>query len=175
MPTYDSDGLEIPQPKEEDLEFVSELGGEFDEAQYYIEFYGESLVKDVISKALNIVPTIAYEAGERHPVGNSGFTSIKKYGKWMLKVKVNDGTISDALKDFFDGNAASLELWKEFAGKWEGRVALVGNAKNWNREFTVSSEVVKAIAERGLEINFDAYFESLSDQLKNKMTTEEQK
>ena len=160
MPTYDSDGLEIPQPKEEDLEFVSELGGEFDEARYYIEFYGESLEKDAISKALGIVPTIAYNAGERHPVGNSGYTRIKKIGKWMLKVEVINGTMSDALKNFFSDNTMPLEIWCEMAKKWDGRVALVGNAKNWNREFSVSREVVQAIAERGLEINFDAYFET---------------
>jgi len=40
----------------------------------------------------------------------------------------------------------------------ERRVALVGKAQNWNREFTLSREVVACIADRGLELNFDAYF-----------------
>ena len=160
MPAFDANGLEIPPPKEEDLEHICELGGQFDECCYYIEFHDESLDRQAISDGLGLVPTKAWNAGERHPIGNgkSGHTRIDKIGKWALKVEVVGATISDALLEFFLGCSAPLETWRELGLKWNGRVALVGKTTNWNREFSLSREVVGLIAERGLELIFDAYF-----------------
>lgn len=67
--------------------------------------------------------------------------------------------MSDSLTNFFGACSAAPEIWRALNGKWGGRIALVGHAKNSNREFSLPSDVVALIANRGLAINFDAYFE----------------
>jgi hypothetical protein len=160
MTIFDANGLEIPLPKEEDLEHICELGGQFDECCYYIEFHDELLDREKISIELGLTPTNAWNAGERHVVGNgkSGRTRTDTIGKWSLKVDVTHGSISDALQEFFLGSTAPLETWRQLGIQWNGQVALVGKARNWNREFNLSREVVACISERGLNLNFDAYF-----------------
>lgn len=160
MPIFDANGLEIPSPKVEDLEHICELGGQFDECCFYIEFHDELLDREAISLGLALAPTTAWNAGERRPVryGEIGRTRTDAIGKWSLKIAVTDQLISDALQNFFSEDAAEIETWRQLSARWNGRVALVGKAKNWNREFTLSNEVLACIAARGLNLNFDAYF-----------------
>ena len=160
MPAFDSDGIEIPSPREEDVEVVLEIGGQFDDCSFYLEFFHESLDKEEISSALGLAPSQAWNTGEPHPIGNgsSGHTRVDDYGKWALKVPVKTVSISDALQEFLCSCSASTCVWRDLSLRWSGRIALVGRTRSWNREFSLSAEAVAAIADRGLKLNFDAYF-----------------
>ena len=162
MPVFDPDGNEIlKQGPVGSLEHAYELGGQFERASFYLEFCHEDLSREEISSRLDLVPTQAWNAGERHPapIGNSGITRTVDYGKWALNIDVGENDISDSLERFLLSCSAQPETWRELNKKWRGRIALVGHAKNWNREFSLSSQAVSLLAERGLSLNFDAYFE----------------
>jgi len=160
MPAFSENSIAIIPPCVTDLERICELGGQFDECSFYVEFFDDCLDREVISSGLGLTPTSAWNAGEKHPVGNgqSGCTRIDDYGRWALKIPVTEGTISDAILLFFSTCQAPLGMWRELSERWNGRVSLVGHAKNWNREFSLSPQVVANIADRGLALNFDAYF-----------------
>jgi hypothetical protein len=163
MPAFEADGSEIAPPSENELEHICELGGQFDECAFYLEFFHNDLSREEISTRLGLSPTIAWNAGEPHtpPLSNGrdGRKRVVGYGKWAVKVAVHQERIADSLRKFFGACSVAPEIWRELNGKWDGRIALVGHAKNWNREFSLPRDVVMLIAERGLAINFDAYFD----------------
>jgi hypothetical protein len=163
MPAFEADGSEIQPPAADELQHICELGGQFDECAFYLEFFHNDLRREEISARLGLNPTIAWNAGEPHtpPLSNGldGRKRVVDYGKWAMKVTVKEERMSDSLTKFFGACWAAPEIWRELNEKWGGRIALVGHAKNWNREFSLPSDVVALIADRGLAINFDAYFD----------------
>ena len=72
MPTFEADGSEIPTPSESDLEHICELGGQFDECAFYLEFFHDELRREEISARLGLNPTSAWNAAEPHtpPLSN---------------------------------------------------------------------------------------------------------
>jgi hypothetical protein len=166
---FDTEGNEEippPQPNEAGLEHICEIGGQFDECTIWIEFRSPTLDRETISNTLGLVPTKAWNQGERHTFGNEkgGKTRILDYGKWYLKIQVEEiEPVSEVLDRFFALNSATPDAWKVVCGKWNGCVSLVGYANNWNREFWLPNNIVLLIAERGLAINIDAYFDPPND------------
>ena len=168
MKLFDTLGNELPLPKPDGpLEHIAEIGGQFDECSFCIEFHHKALDRHAISSTLACQPTKAWNAGEPHPIGNGRSGKLREvdYGRWYLKVEVPaDGNIGDEIKRFLSDNSAPATDWQKLALAWSGRIALVGHANNWNREFNLSSEVVAMLAERGLALNIDAYFDGKSNE-----------
>jgi hypothetical protein len=164
MPAFEADGSEIPIPQSEDLQAICEIGGQFDECSIYIQFIHKSLNRDEITERIGLTPKFAWNAGERHvpPLSNGrdGRTRILDYGRWTFKAPVKGQLISTAVQELIQCNSALPAVWRELSEKWDGRLSLVGRAKNWNREFILTREVVHLVSERGLGLVFDAYFES---------------
>lgn len=163
MPAFEADGTEITPPNADELEHICELGGQFDKCSFYLEFLHKDLRREEISNKLRLDPTTAWNAGEPHtpPLSNGrdGRKRVVQYGKWAMKIEVKHEPVSDSLRRFFDACSVAPEVWRQLNEKWGGFIALVGHAKNWNREFALSRDVITLIAERGLAIKFDAYFD----------------
>ena len=167
---FNADGTERPiQPAEqvEPLEFIAQLGGQFDECNFTLSFSHDALRREEISAVLSLSPTKAWNAGERHSVGinASGVTREVDWGLWCLRVEVESGEIGDALERFLQGVSAPVEEWRRLALMWNGTVALVGHTTNFNREFRLGAALLGLLAARGLGLTFDAYFEGGSEDL----------
>jgi hypothetical protein len=52
-----------------------------------------------------------------------------------------------------------LAVWKELTHRFHGDLRCHLIAKRWNREQTMRPQVLAAIADRGLELIIDMYFE----------------
>ena len=167
MPTYEADGTELTPPTEDQLVKVCELGGQFERFSFYVEFRSKSLDRKIISECLGLTPTRSWNAGEPHPVGKAelGRMRVLDYGKWSLRVDVDNEQASTVIVDFFAQCTASIDTWKRLSKDFDGCIALVGHTSNWNREFFLTAVATAAIAERGLGIWLDAYFETQEDAL----------
>lgn len=162
MKLFDSDGNELhPAAPVGELEHICQIGGQFDECSFCIEFEGESLDRHEISAALRLTPTKAWNAGERHAIGNGKTGKYREvpYGRRYLEVEVAAESIDDAIGRFLRQCPALPEVWRTLSAKWHGRIAMVGHASNWNREFNLSAATVRLLAEHGLSLNVDAYFD----------------
>lgn len=161
---FDSDGNELPRsptPRVEDLTHICEIGGQFDEYSIYIEFRAPSLDKDIVTSTIGLDPTEAWNAGEKRPWGNvkRGLMRADDFGKWFLKVDYANLPVDESIASIFASASQDVEAWKSISSAYEGRVALVGHASNWNREFSISVDNLSKIVERGLSLNIDAYFD----------------
>lgn len=51
-----------------------------------------------------------------------------------------------------------LEKWKILTLKYETWIDVAGYMENWNRGFTLKSEIMKMLSDRNLKIEFDIYY-----------------
>ena len=157
---FDDNGKEIIREpvKSEDLEFIAEIGGNFEEFSVGINFYSENLDREEITSLLEHNPTKAWNAGERHPIGNSGKTRITNWGKWILSSERDSTDLNIKLKNLFENLTDDLDKWQKLTSKYECWVNVAGYMDNWNREFTVEAEIMKLLSDRNLKIVFDIYY-----------------
>ncbi len=162
---FDKNGKEIIREpiKFEDLEHIAEIGGNFEEFSVGINFYSENLDRDEITSLLGHSPTKAWNAGERHPMGNSGRTRVTNWGKWYLSSERDSTDLNIKLKNLFEDLTDDLDKWRTLTSKYESWIDVAGYMNNWNRGFMVETDVLKLLSERNLKIYFDIYFDGEDD------------
>jgi len=162
---FDENGKEIIQEpvKTEDLEVVAEIGGNFEEFTVGINFYSENLDREEITNLLEHNPTKAWNAGEKHPIGNSNKTRITNWGKWYLNSERDATDLNIKLRNLFNDLTCDLEKWRNLTSKYESWVDVAGYMNNWNRGFMVETDVLKLLSDRNLKIYFDIYFNGKDD------------
>ena len=157
---FDENGKEIIQePMQSDnLEHIAEIGGNFEEFSVGVNFYSENLDREEITSLLGHNPTKAWNAGERHPMGNSGKTRIVNWEKWYLSSERDTTDLNIKLRDLFKKLTNDLENWRHLTSKYESWIDVAGYMNNWNRGFMVETDVLKLLSDRNLKIYFDIYF-----------------
>ena len=157
---FDEDGKEIiHEPVNiEELEHIAEIGGNFEEFSVGVNFYSENLDREEITRLLGHNPTKAWNAGERHPMGNEKRTRITNWGKWYLSSERDSTDLNIKLKNFFENLTDDLDKWQTLTSKYESWVDVAGYMNNWNRGFIVETDVLKLLSDRNLKICFDIYF-----------------
>lgn len=157
---FDKDGNEIIRnvPNPNNLEPIAELGGSFEEFSVSIDFYSMNLDKDEITDLLGVNPTKAWNPNELHPMGNKGNQRMTNWGKWYVSSERDATDINDKLIALFSACTQDLDAWKHLTQKYEAWVSVAGYMHNWNRCFTLKTETMRLLVERGLEVVFDVYY-----------------
>lgn len=159
---FDEDGKEIIREPIifEELEPIAEIGGDFEEFSVGLNFYSENLDKEEITFFLGHKPTNAWNAGERRPVGHTKKTQITNWGKWYLTSERDAIDLNIKLRNLFEKLTDDFDKWRILTSKYESWVDVAGYMDNWNRGFTVETDVLKLLSDRNLKIYFDIYFYS---------------
>jgi Domain of unknown function (DUF4279) len=132
-------------------------GGEVDECSVSLRFFGDDLDPDVMTTIMGVCPTISYRKGDIFR--GKTYDKIQKTGSWRYRTqRVGDISLEEQMNNLFNLLPADLEVWRElkkfdpdlFCGLW---------IKEWNRSLNLSSEILIRIAERGLRIGLDIYFD----------------
>ena len=144
--------------KDENLECIAELGGNFEEFNVGINFYSKNIDREEITNLLEHNPTKAWNAGERHPIGNSGKTRITDWGKWLLWAGRNATDVNIKLRNLFKDLTDDLDKWQKLTSKYESWVEVAGYMDNWNRGFMLDADILKLLSDRNLKIYFDIYY-----------------
>lgn len=158
---FDEKGKEIIKDpiQSDDLEYIAEIGGRFEEFSVGVNFYSENLDRDEITNLLGHNPTKAWNAGERHPIGNTKKTKITNWGKWYLSSERDSTDLNIKIKDLLEKLTDDLNKWQKLTSKYESWIDVAGYMNNWNRGFMLETDVLKLLSERNLEIYFDIYFD----------------
>jgi Domain of unknown function (DUF4279) len=132
-------------------------GGEVDECSVSLRFFGDDLDPDIMTIIMGVRPTISYRKGDIFR--GKTYDKIQKTGSWRYRTQRSGGiSLEEQMNNLFNLLPADLEIWHDlkkfdpdlFCGLW---------LKEWNRSLDLSSEILMRIAERGLRIGLDIYFD----------------
>ena len=84
---------------------------------------------------------------------------LEKTGRWVLEKERTAEPVAECLMQLFGSLTNDLAVWKELTHRFHGDLRCHLIAKRWNREQTLPPQVLAAIADRGLELIIDVYFE----------------
>jgi Domain of unknown function (DUF4279) len=140
-------------------ELVWVAGGEVDETSVSLSFFGDDLDPNVITKMLGICPTKSYRKGDIFR--GKTFDRIQTIGSWRYHHtrRCANVNLEDQLNSLFDLLPADLEMWRELTTKFQSDLFCGLWLKRYNRELNLSPKILMRIAERGLRIGLDIYFE----------------
>lgn len=133
-------------------------GGEVDESSVCLRFFGDDLNPDEITKKLGAAASTASRKGEVTQ-GKRG-SRIEPRGKWLLSVEGEPGVPLEVLINrLLDGLTQDLGVWCELASRFQPDLYCGLHLANWNRGCGFSTKTLQRIAERGLELGLDIYFD----------------
>ncbi|OAI51278.1 hypothetical protein AYO44_05095 [Planctomycetaceae bacterium SCGC AG-212-F19] len=130
-------------------------GGTVDESRLMLRFFGDDLDPDFVSQRLGSPPTESCRKGDLHRKGRI----LEKTGRWVLEKERTAEPVAECLLQLFGSLTNDLAVWKELTHRFHGDLRCHLIAKRWNREQTLRPQVLAAIADRGLELIIDVYFE----------------
>jgi hypothetical protein len=146
-------------PKEPVGELTWIAGGEVDEYSVSLRFFGDDLDPDAITTILGIYPTISYRKGDIFR--GRKFDRIQKTGSWRYHTqRCAEISFEEQINNLLDLLPADLEVWRELNSKFAPDLFCGLWLKEWNRSLDLSSQTLMRIAERGLRIGLDIYFDA---------------
>ena len=159
---FDKDGNDItPQPPPiEEMEYICEIGGVFEESRVSLEFRSDKLDKDRVTKALGVQPTESWNPDEKRPLENSDNFVSHTRGIWVLSTERDDRNIEDKITELFKLCSGDMRNWEDIANDYTCMLAICLYGKNWNRELLLSPDILTEISKRKLTLWVDVYFET---------------
>lgn len=139
-------------------ELVWVAGGGVDECSVSLRFFGDDLNPDFITKNLDISPTISYRKGDIFR--GKTYDRIQTTGSWHYRVsRCADLELEELIDRLFDLLTPDLEVWNELTTKFYADLFCGLWLKRSNGSIDFSPALMMRIAERGLRLDLDIYFE----------------
>jgi ribosomal protein L19 len=129
--------------------------GQVDRFKITLRVFHEDLVPDEVTALLQCQPTASQIKG-----AHDGRFPIK--GRWLFEIQskdLGDVDIEDGLKILFEKLPTDLRVWEALTAKYKVDIFCGLFLAAENRGFGVSAEMSKMLADRGVEIGFDIYFD----------------
>jgi hypothetical protein len=130
------------------------FGGPVDRFRIALRVYHEDLVPEEVTLLLQCQPTTAEAKGARG--------RFPPKGRWLFEIQskdLGDVDIEDGLKILFERLPADLKVWEALTTKYKVDIFCGLFLQAENRGFGLSAEMSKMLADRGIEIGFDIYFD----------------
>ncbi|MCI0661806.1 MAG: DUF4279 domain-containing protein [Acidobacteria bacterium] len=143
-------------PKAPIGEPLIQAGGEIDESSVSLRFFGDDLDPDEISDLLNCQPTDACRKGDILP--DERYHIVAKTGSWRLSGEIRDDPLEKQILELFDRLSGDLEIWRKLTHQYNGDLFCGLWLEDLNRELAFTPELMNKIAERGLTLNLDIYY-----------------
>ena len=154
---FNADGNEFKITPDPNAEVVLTIGGELEQTGVTIFVYSEKLNRNRVTELLQVEPTDAWNAGERHSYGYHGKTRIDDFGKWYLSIEIDDEPINQKIERLFAVCTQNLDSWRLLSEEYETWLTVVGYMSGFNQVVRLSRKSLKLIAERNLDFHFDIY------------------
>lgn len=155
--------LRLP-PTEPVGELVWVAGGGVDECSVALRFFGDDLDPDFITKKLGICPTISYRKGDIFR--GKTCDRIENTGSWRYCVRRCENIdLEELINKLLDRIAPNLEIWRELTTKFQSDLFCGLWLKRYSGAIDFSPAIMMKIAERGLSIGLDIYFEDDEDKI----------
>ena len=128
--------------------------GPVDRFKITLRAFHEDLVPEEVTRLLQCQPTTAEAKGARG--------RFPPKGRWLFEIQskdLGDVDLEDGLKILFEKLPVDLKVWAELTERYKVDIFCGLFLAAENRGFSLSPEMSKMLADRGLEIGFDIYFD----------------
>lgn len=134
---------------------VISVGGEVERIKVSLRFSGDDLDPDRISNLLGCQPTKSYRKGD--VLSSKRSSRIAHTGFWSLSaVEEDTSTLEMKVRGLLDRISADSAAWNSLS-RFQGNIFCGVFIEDWNRGFSLSSELMQDLVERKLTIDFDIY------------------
>lgn len=142
---------------EEWRESLVPIGGPVDRISISLRVFGADLDPDHLSSRMGCVPSQAWRKGAAVPP-NGRKTRAASTGAWILSVAdVGGDEFEAALDGLLDGLPQETGFWEELTHVYYVDFFCGLFLDAFNRGLRVSPLLLKRLADRNLELNFDIY------------------
>jgi len=137
---------------------VISVGGEIERVKVSLRFSGDDLDPDFISNLLGCQPTKSYRKGDI--LSSKRSSRVAHTGFWSLcDVEEDTNTLEMKVRRLLNRVSDHSAAWNSLSS-FQGNVLCGVFIKDWNRGFSLSSELMQNLVERKLTIDFDIYCNS---------------
>jgi len=123
-----------------------------------LRFSGDDLDPQSVSSRLGTTPSRSALKGETLPSA-SGRERVAKTSYWNLQVEpiAPNEEFDDQVRRLFNQLTPDKEVWCDLAGRFAANLFVGLFLNDTNEGLVIGHETLRAIVERGLEIQFDLY------------------
>ena len=142
----------------EDSERVVSFGGPVDRVKVSLRVFGDDLDPDEVSRVLGCEPSGETRKGDVTVGGVTGRRRVAPCGSWHL-ASTEDQSVEteEQVSKLLSRLSSDLDVWKELTRKYRVDLFCGLFLNEFNRGFSLSSGLLKELAERNLKIEFDIY------------------
>lgn len=133
---------------------VISVGGEVERIKVSLRFSGDELDPEFISNLLGCQPTKSYRKGD--VLSSKRSSRIAQTGFWSLREEEEAGTLETKVRRLLNQISNDPAAWNSLSG-FQGNIFCGVFIEDWNRGFSLSSELMQDLVERKLTIDFDIY------------------
>jgi hypothetical protein len=148
-----------PQPPNyEDIppERLVTVGGPIDEVKVYLRLFGEDLDPDEVTHLLGCQPSSSRRKGEVIP--DRRYHRVASRGSWLLKGKLDSSIeLEKQVKELMKIVTGDISVWHDLTNRFQLDISCSLFLESINRGFELSSELMKYLSDRKINIGFDIY------------------
>lgn len=131
--------------------------GSFDHSAAALRIFGDDLDPDEVTRLLGCEPSVAQSTGELIRSA-SGRERIVKCGNWRLKAApAEPEDLNGQIRWILSQTTNNLDVWKKLVDRYEVDMFCGLFMAESNDGFSLSSDVLLMLGQRGIEIDFDVY------------------
>lgn len=129
---------------------------EEDEFNVSLNFVGNDLEPEEITRILGRKPTSFVRKGMKHTIGKRELGPAT-YGSWSLETESSTKEIEETLIQMFSQLNGDLTAWEHLTKKYKGDLFCGVYLAWFGHGFTMTPRLHRMLADRNLEITFDIY------------------
>jgi hypothetical protein len=129
--------------------FYSGAGGEVDECEITLRFFGDNLDPDAVTALLGVEPTDSCRKGD--PVLGSWT------GRWLLACERTNDTPNHQIRLLLSGLTAELAIWSKLGKAFSSEIKCHLFLHRWTRGTIFSTETLAYISARDLKLHVEIY------------------
>lgn len=135
-----------------------EAGGDVDQLNVSLRIGADDLDPSWVTDLLGRSPAFAARKGERRSSPSGEIT--QPTGVWLYNLpQSTEWELGDAIGALLDQFPSDLGTWQQLRAKATLEVFCGLHLGDWNRGADLSAALVARLAERGLGLQFDIYFD----------------
>ena len=122
-----------------------------------IRVSGADLDPGELTQLFGVEPTFAARPGDRWSAGGREFT--QRTGVWSLQFggATDDGTLAAAIGELLGRLPADVKVWKRLASMYRLELFCGVHLASWESGLRLAPELLRALADRSLELDFGLY------------------
>jgi hypothetical protein len=129
-----------------------------------IEFYGDELDPEELTRLLGSEPSWSSKVGERRKLSN-GETQIMDHGKWLIDYgkEISSVIVEEQIASLLDKMTDDPAIWHDLTSRYDTRVSCGIYINSFNEKFELSEAILKRLSDRHLKISMDIFSYDISE------------